>query len=99
MLTLSLICAPASRCAARLVHDRRGAAAVEFALVAPILLLLLAGLLDGSRFIRQSMRVSAAAQAGADWAQRNGWNLDGINRAVTSATLTPAAATPAPSLV
>jgi Flp pilus assembly protein TadG len=50
----------------RWLMDREGAAAVEAALVMPLLLLLMAGLIDGSRAIVQSMQVSAAAQAGAD---------------------------------
>jgi Flp pilus assembly protein TadG len=86
------------RCwAVRLGGDRRGAAAVEFALIAPVLLLIMAGLVDGSRFIVQTMQVNAAAQAGADFAQRNGWNPTGIQTAVTGATPLTITASPAPA--
>lgn len=84
----------------RLLASRDGSAAVEFALLTPMLLLLLAGLVDVSRLISQTMQVRAAAQAGADWAQRNGWNQTGVQTAVASATtLKSVTATPAPTLV
>lgn len=84
----------------RLMASRDGSTAVEFALLAPMLLLLLAGVVDVSRLISQTMQVRAAAQAGADWAQRNGWDAAGVTTAVASATTLPSvAAAPAPSLV
>lgn len=84
----------------RLIGSRDGSAGVEFALLAPMLLLLFAGLVDVSRLISQTMQVRAAAQAGADWAQRNGWNAAGVQTAVTSATtLKSITATPAPTLI
>lgn len=89
-----------TRCTtARLLRDRRGAAAVEFALLMPVLFLLLAGLIDVSRLITQSMQVRAAAQAGADHAQRHGWNEAAVRAAVTSATPLEVAADPAPQVV
>ncbi|WP_374471228.1 TadE/TadG family type IV pilus assembly protein [Phenylobacterium sp.] len=81
-----------------LVADTRGAAAVEFALVLPVLLLLLAGLVDLSRLIALQLEVRAAAQAGADYAQRLGWNEAGVTAAVTDATAQAVLATPAPTL-
>lgn len=84
----------------RLIESRDGSTAVEFALLAPMLLLLLAGLIDVSRLISQTMQVRAAAQAGADWAQRYGWNAAGVQSAVASATaLSSVVATPAPTQV
>lgn len=84
----------------QLTESRDGSAGVEFALLAPILLLLFAGLVDISRLISQTMQVRAAAQAGADWAQRNGWNAAGVQAAVVNATRLPSvAATPAPTLI
>ena len=88
---------PSARIAIDLGADQRGVAAVEFALVAPVLLLLVAGLIDGSRLIVQTMQVKAAAQAGADYARKNGWNAAGISNAVTSATSITVSATPAPA--
>lgn len=79
-----------------LAADRRGVAAVEFALIAPVLCLLVAGLIDGSRLIVQTMQVKAAAQAGADYARKNGWDAAGISNAVTSATSIAVTASPAP---
>jgi Flp pilus assembly protein TadG len=76
--------------------DRRGVAAVEFALIAPALCLLVAGLIDGSRLIVQTMQVKAAAQAGADYARKNGWDAAGISNAVTSATSITVTVSPAP---
>jgi len=95
----SLLAAIVQPVIARLGCDRRGAAAVEFALVAPVLLLMLGGLVDGAQFIVQSMQVNAAAQAGADFALRNGWNAAGISGAVTGAAPIAVVALPAPTEV
>jgi Flp pilus assembly protein TadG len=79
----------------RTLRDRRGTSAVEFALVAPVLLLMMAGLIDGSRLIVRTMQVRAAAQAGADYALGHGWDFGQIQAAVRSAT--PLAAEPLPA--
>ena len=71
---------------------------MEFALVAPVIVLLLAGLIDGSRLIVANMEVKAAAQAGADFARINGFNAQAIEGAVASGTSLAVNATPAPSL-
>ncbi|HEX3699088.1 MAG TPA: TadE/TadG family type IV pilus assembly protein [Phenylobacterium sp.] len=84
--------------AARLRHGEDGAAVVEFAFVLPLFLLLMAGLFDGARLVNASLQVHAAAQAGAAWAQVNGWNSAGIASAVSAATPLPVEATPAPVL-
>ncbi|MFC0408551.1 TadE/TadG family type IV pilus assembly protein [Roseomonas elaeocarpi] len=47
---------------------RRGIAAVEFALVAPVMILLLLGGFDLANAFAQSMRLQSAAQAGAQYA-------------------------------
>lgn len=81
------------------MSDRRGAAAVEFALLAPALLLMLAGVIDVGRLISQSMQVKAAAQAGADYAQRRGWDEAAVRSAVVSATPLAVTVDPAPRLL
>lgn len=54
----------------RLLSDTRGAAVIEFAMLAPILLLILAGIVDYGRYLMQSMQMAgalrAAVQAGID---------------------------------
>jgi len=85
--------------AASLRADRRGAAGVEFALLMPVLTLLLMGMFDYGQLAYQTMQVSAAAHAGADYALHNGWNLTAVQSAVTNATtLASVAASPAPTL-
>jgi Flp pilus assembly protein TadG len=82
----------------RLARDEDGAAAVEFAFVLPVFLVLIAGLYDGARFLTGELQVHAAAQAGASWASANGWDADGISTAVARGAPIAASATPAPSL-
>jgi hypothetical protein len=48
---------------------------------------------DGARLIAQSMRVNAAAQAGAEFAQKYGWDEAGVRAASASATPSGAAPT------
>jgi Flp pilus assembly protein TadG len=81
----------------RLRHDQRGAALIEFAMLLPIMLLMLGGLVDGSRLLIQVMQLHAAAQAGVDWAQAKGWDRAGVEGAVRAAT--PLAPTVTASLV
>ena len=51
--------------AVRLLRDRRGASAAEFALVLPLLLFFLFGIIDGGRLMWMSNRAEKAAQMGA----------------------------------
>ena len=51
-----------------LLNDRRGASAAEFALVLPLLILLLFGLIDAGRYMWQWNTAEKAAQAGARFA-------------------------------
>lgn len=66
--------------------DRSGTAAVEFGLVAPILVLLLVGMCDFGMAIWEQMEVGNAARAGAAYASVHGWNSAAIQKAATSAT-------------
>jgi Flp pilus assembly protein TadG len=79
------------RSAGRLT-DPSGAAAVEFAIVLPLLALLLLGLVDYGVGFWEAMMVGNAARAGAYYAAVNGWASTGttndanIDAAVTNAT-------------
>jgi Flp pilus assembly protein TadG len=96
---LSLIDASVSALRLRnLARDERGLAAVEFALVAPVLILLLAGVVDGTRLISQTMQVKAAAQAGVDVARSKGWDAAKIGETVNAAVTPSITASPAPAL-
>lgn len=70
---------------------------MEFALLAPVLFLLAAGAIDTCRLIVQTMQVRAAAQAGADFALKKGFDATAVQSAVENATdaaaITPTAAT------
>jgi len=77
---------------------QEGAAVAEFAMLLPVFLLLISGLYDGARLIYGALKVRAAAQAGASWARKNGWDLQGVTDAVAAATSTAVSATPAPQL-
>jgi len=50
---------------------RRGTALVEFALVAPLLLLLLAGVLNYGQALRTATSVATAARSGAQFGSKN----------------------------
>jgi Flp pilus assembly protein TadG len=76
----------------------RGSVTIEFALVLPLLALLLTGLIDLGNAANESMEVQQAAEAGAQYASLNPWNTTAIGNAVTNATgISGIAATPAPS--
>jgi Flp pilus assembly protein TadG len=49
----------------RLLLDRRGASAAEFALVAPLLILFIFGIIDGGRFLWEVNKAEKATQVGA----------------------------------
>ena len=66
---------------------RRGTAALEFALVAPVLVLLFAGVVSFGIGLRTQMEVGSAARAGAAYAASNLYDEDKIRAAAQSATL------------
>jgi Flp pilus assembly protein TadG len=67
-------------------HDKRGVAAVEFALTATMLTFVVMSATDLALAIRTRAEVANAARAGTEYAAINGYNSSGIATAVTSAT-------------
>jgi Flp pilus assembly protein TadG len=59
--------------------DRRGVAAVEFALVTPIFCLILAGIVDLGGALFTKFKLDAAVTAGANFAQVNAGNVGSTN--------------------
>ena len=86
-----------ARRAVALWRERRGIAAVEFALVAPILLALMVGIIDLGFAFSAQIKVQLAAQAGAQYAQLYGYDSTKISNAVTAATSLSVSASPAPT--
>ncbi|MGH9553424.1 MAG: TadE/TadG family type IV pilus assembly protein [Terriglobales bacterium] len=79
-------------------NNCRGTAAVEFGLIVPMLVAMLAPLVDLGVAAYTKMQVQNASQAGAEYAAVHGWNTTAIQTAVTSATtLSGISASPAPS--
>jgi Flp pilus assembly protein TadG len=76
----------------------RGAISIEFAVIAPTLVLMLICVLDLGMGIYRKMQVQNAAQAGAAYAVLHGFAANSIENAVTSATsFAGLSASPAPS--
>ncbi len=75
----------------------RGTAAIEFALAAPLFVILLLGVVDVGFAAYQAMQVQDAAEAGALYAAINGWNPTGIEAAVVNATGASGMTAPAPT--
>jgi hypothetical protein len=71
---------------ARLLSDTRGTAAIEFALLAPLLVALALGLADGVRRNLMLIDLDAAAAAGAGFAQAQGPDAAAITAAMAAAT-------------
>jgi Flp pilus assembly protein TadG len=70
------------------MSSRRGIATVEFALVAPLLLLLVGGVLDYTMLMRTAIAVADAARAGAQFGSlstTNASNISGIQTAAINA--------------
>jgi Flp pilus assembly protein TadG len=81
-----------------LLRSRSGNAAVEFALIAPLLLGMLLGMIDVGMGFYQEMEVENAAQAGAQYALVKGWDVSAVGTAVAQAsTMSDISLAPAPS--
>jgi len=80
------------------IGSEKGTAAIEFGLAIPLLLTLLMGVVELGFAMYEAMQVFNAAEAGAVYAAKNGWDAAGISAAVTNATTTTTGitATPAP---
>lgn len=75
------------------LHCRRGTAAVEFALLAPLLIGILAAFTDFGIGAYRHMQVVDAAEAGAQFAVRQGYNGAAIQTAAAGATSLPSIST------
>jgi len=75
-----------------------GTAALEFALVAPVLLIMLVFVVELGDGAFEAMQTQNAAEAGALYVAKHGWNVAGISAAVVNATgVTGITASPSPS--
>jgi Flp pilus assembly protein TadG len=85
----------------RVGRQDRGAAAVEMAIICPILIAVLAGVIDFGLMLYQQTVVVTAADAGALYAIVNGYNEANIENAVQNSydnvSLSAVSASPAPS--
>jgi Flp pilus assembly protein TadG len=82
---------------ARFVEATTAVAAIEFAIVAPVLIVALVCTADLGLGIYHKMQVENAAQAGAQYAATNGYAASSISAAVTNTTgYSGISATPAP---
>jgi Flp pilus assembly protein TadG len=84
----------------RCIAAKRGNAAVELGLIAPVLVGLLVPIADYGIYIYDRMQLQLAAQAGTEYAAKVGWVPDGIQNAIVNAApslnLTAANVTPQP---
>lgn len=69
---------------ARSLRDDSAMSAVEFAIIAPVLLLMAVGVVDYGEAAFRSMQVQNAAQAGIQYAAVHGYQVSGITAAVQS---------------
>jgi Flp pilus assembly protein TadG len=81
----------------RIANSLRGSAAIEFAIISPVLLIMLAGLVEIGFATREAMQVQDAAEAGAGYAIKYGWDSAAISASVVNATgASGVTASPAP---
>jgi Flp pilus assembly protein TadG len=78
--------------------DRRGVAAIEFAIMVPTLIMMTVCTVDLGMGIYSNMQVQSAAQAGAQYAMVHGFDASLISSAVSNATgQSGISASPAPA--
>ena len=75
------------RFGAAFLGDRSGVAAVEFALIAPTLILVLVGLIDVGGMIYTRFQLDAAVNAGANYAMVNGSSANSTSGSSLASTL------------
>src|SRR5215831_6895991 len=75
-----------------------GTAAVEFAILSVLLVLMMVAVIDLGMGLYRGIQVRNAAQAGAAYAMAKGYNASSITSAITNATsFSQISASPAPS--
>src|SRR5438128_6628174 len=81
----------------RAASNTNGVAAIEFGVVVPILVLMVVATIDIGMGVYRKMQLEGAAQAGAEWAIKKGFDANRISNAVMSATSAPTiSVSPAP---
>lgn len=70
----------------RFKNNNQGVAAVEFALIAPVFIIFLLGIIDAGFAIYTNMQVQTSSHAGMQYAVARGYNVAGITSAITNAT-------------
>lgn len=73
---------------ARFRANRRGIAAAEFALIAPIMVVCLLAVYDLGRALQQQIRLNQAVEAGGLFAMSYPYNVTGITSVITQAVST-----------
>lgn len=70
----------------RWLADRRGASAVEFALIAPVFVGMMVGVVEAGGALRTGLQARQAAAAGAAYASKHTFDATAIAAASTAAT-------------
>lgn len=70
----------------RALQSTSGNAAIEFVIVAPLLVLLLGGIVELGLAIRSNFALQEALLSGANLASHKGWNATAIRTAITSSS-------------
>ena len=67
-------------------HACQGTAAIEFAIIAPLFIVLILGIVELGFAAYQAQQVQSAAEAGILYAAKRGFDLNGITQAIRGAT-------------